>query len=58
MALYQGRELAVVQIDVSAAFDRLNNSGLLYKLRDVVVGGALFDVIFWFHKCCPVVICR
>ena len=39
------RELAVVQIDFSAAFDLISHSGLLYKLRDVGVGGAVFDVI-------------
>ena len=42
------RELAVVQIDFSAAFDFLNHSGLLYKLHDVGVGGAVFDVIASF----------
>ena len=31
-SLDRGRELAVVQIDFSAAFDCENHSGLLYKL--------------------------
>ena len=47
-ALDSGRELAVVQIDFSAAFDRVCHSCLLYKLRDVGVGGAVFDVIAGF----------
>ena len=37
-----------MQIDFSAAFDRVSHSGLLYKLRDVEVGGAVFDVIGGF----------
>ena len=44
----RGRELAVVQIDFSAAFDRVSHSGLLYKLWDVGVGGAVFEVIAGF----------
>ena len=47
-ALDRGRELAVMQIYFSAAFDRKSHSGLLYKLRDVRVGGAVFDVIAIF----------
>ena len=43
--LDRGRELAVVQIGISAVFDRVSHSGLLYKLRDMGVGGAVFDVI-------------
>ena len=35
-------QLAVVKIDFSAAFDLVSHSGLLYKLRDVVVGGVAF----------------
>ena len=47
-ALNRERELAVVQIDFSATFDRVSHSGFLYKLRDVGVGGAVFDVIAVF----------
>ena len=47
-ALDRRRESAVVQIDFSAAFDRASHSGLLYKFRDVGVGGAAFDVIAGF----------
>ena len=44
-ALDRGRELAVVQIDFSASFDRVSRSGLLYKLRDVGVGGAFLMLL-------------
>ena len=37
-----------MQIDFSAAFDRVSHSGLLYKLRDVRDGAAVFDVIACF----------
>ena len=47
-AFDRGRELAVVQIDFSAAIDRVSHYGLLYKLRDVSVGGAVFDIIAGF----------
>ena len=38
------RELAVAKIEFSAAFDILSQSVLLFKLRDVGVGGAVFSV--------------
>ena len=50
-ALERGRELgelAVVQIDFSVAFDSVSHSGLLIKLCDVEVGGAVFNVIAGF----------
>ena len=34
-----------MQIGISAAFGSVNHCNLLYKLRDVGVGGAVFDVI-------------
>ena len=37
-----------MQIDFSAAFDRVSRSALPYKLRDVGVGGAVFNVIAGF----------
>ena len=42
------RELAVMQNDFSASCDRLNHSGLLFKLRDVRVGDAVFNVFAGF----------
>ena len=47
-ALDRGRELAVVQIEIGAEFDRESHSELLYKLSDVVVGGLVFDIITGF----------
>ena len=41
-------ELALVLFDFSAAFDPVSHSGILHKLRDVGVGGAVFDVIAGF----------
>ena len=34
-----------MQIDFSAAFDRVCNSGHLFKLRDLGVGGVVSNVI-------------
>ena len=42
--LDSGGELALVQIDFSAAFDRVNHGGLLLKLREAVVGGMILKV--------------
>ena len=37
-----------MQIDLSAVSDRASHFDLLYKLRDVRVGGAVYDVIARF----------
>ena len=37
-ALENGQEARIVQIDFSAAFDRVNHRGILYKLGSVDVG--------------------
>ena len=44
-ALDHGHEAKIVQIDFSAAFDRVNHKGLLYKLKSVGIGGSIFSVI-------------
>ena len=44
-ALDRGEEVRLVQIDFSAAFDRVSHLGLLYKLQEVGVDGSLFNVI-------------
>ena len=44
-ALDRGNEAKLVQIDFSAAFDRVNHKCLLFKLRSVGVGGIVFSVI-------------
>ena len=40
-ALESGQEARIVQIDFSAAFDRVNHRGILYKLGSVDIGGSL-----------------
>ena len=40
-ALESGQEPRIVQIDFSAAFDRVNHLGILYKLCSVGIGGSV-----------------
>ena len=44
MELDMGGELALVQIDFSAAFDRANHGGLVFILREAGVGGMILKV--------------
>ena len=44
IALEMGQEARMVQIDVSAAFDRVNHQGILIKLCSVGVGGLVLSV--------------
>ena len=44
LELDRGGELAFVQIDFSAAFDRVNHGGLVFKLREAGVGGLILKV--------------
>ena len=44
LELDSGGELALVQIDFSAAFDRVNHGGLVFKLREAGVGGLILKV--------------
>ena len=46
--LDKGNECRVVLIDFSAAFDRVNHAGLIYKLSNLGVGGAVLSVISEF----------
>ena len=41
-ALESGQEARIVQIDISAAFDRVNHLGILYKLCSVGIGSCLY----------------
>ena len=41
----QGR---LVQLDFSAAFDRISSRGLLYKLRSMSVGGKFLSIVSQF----------
>ena len=43
-ALESGRETRIVQIDFSAAFDRVNHLGILYKLCSVGIGGSVLSI--------------
>ena len=40
-ALDNGQEARIVQIDFSAAFDRVNHQGILYRLSSVGIGGSV-----------------
>ena len=43
-----GLEARMVQIDFSAAFDRVNHQEILFKLRSVGVGGSVLSVLTQF----------
>ena len=45
LELVGGTELALVQINFSAAFDRVNHGGLVFKLREAEVGGLILKVL-------------
>ena len=47
-ALERGQEARIVQIDFSAAFDRVNHQGILYKLSSVGIGGFVLSVLTQF----------
>ena len=47
-SLDRAAEVRVVQLDFSAAFDRVNHSGLIYKLKSVGVGHPVLSVLEQF----------
>ena len=47
-ALESGQEARIVQIDSSAAFDRVNHPGILYKLCSVDIGGSVLSILAQF----------
>ena len=47
-ALELGQEARIVQIDFSAAVDRVNHQGILFKLCSVGVGGSVLSVLTQF----------
>ena len=47
-ALESGQEARIVQIDFSAAFDRVNLQGILYRLSSVGIGGSVLSVLTQF----------
>ena len=44
-ALESGQEAGIVQIDFSAALDRVNHQGILYKLCSVGIGGSVLSIL-------------
>ena len=42
------QEARIVQIDFSAAFDRVNHQGILYKLCSVGIGGSVLSILTQF----------
>ena len=47
-ALESGQEARIVQIDFSAAFDRVNHQGILYNLCSVGSGGSVLSILTQF----------
>ena len=47
-ALVSGQEARIVQIDFSAAFDRVNHLGILYKLGSMGIGGSVLSILTKF----------
>ena len=47
-ALESGQEARIVQIDFSAAFDRVNHLGTIYKLCSVGIGGSVLSILRQF----------
>ena len=44
-ALESGQVARIVQIDFSAAFDRVNHQGILYRLCSVGIGGSVLSIL-------------
>ena len=44
-ALERGQEARIVQIDFSAAFDRVNHHGILDRLCSVGIGGSVLSIL-------------
>ena len=47
-ALEMGQEARIVQIDFSAAYDRVNHQGILFKFCSLGVGGSVLSVLTQF----------
>ena len=47
-ALESGQQARIVQLDFSAAFDRVNHLGILYKLCSVGLGGSVLLILIQF----------
>ena len=44
-SLDAGGEVRMIGLDFSAAFDRVNHNALIFKLRQMGVGGALLSIV-------------
>ena len=49
-ALESKHEANIVQIDFSAAFDKVNHQGILYRLCFVGIGGLVLSILTQFVK--------
>ena len=49
-ALERGQEARIVQIDFSAAFDRVTHQGILYKLCSVCIGDSVLSILTQFRS--------
>ena len=47
-ALERRQEARIAQIDFSAAFDRVNHQGIIYRLCSVGIGGSVLSVLTQF----------
>ena len=47
-ALESGQEARIMQIDLRAAFDRVNHLGVLYRLCSVGIGGSVLSILIQF----------
>ena len=47
-ALESGQEARIVQIDFSAAYDKVNHQGILYRLCSVGIGGSVLSILTQF----------
>ena len=47
-ALQSGQEARIVQIDFSAAFDRVIHQGIIYRLCSVGIGGSVLSILTQF----------
>ena len=47
-SLESGQEAGIVQIDFSAAFDRVNHQSILYRLCSVDIGGSVLSILTQF----------
>ena len=47
-ALESGQEAKIEQIDFSAAFERVNHQGILYRLCSVGIGGSVLSILTQF----------